>query len=261
MRYIFENIPGIYCYENKINGKKYIGQSKDIRKRIKTHEKNFKKDLFENTKGENKLLWYSVKKYGRDNFNLTIIEYCDIDELDEKEIGYIKTLSSHVSVGGYNIQYGGKSTNRGLSLSLEHRNKIRESVSGDKNPFFGKTHTAESIELISIANKGKILSETHIQAIISTHKGVPKSDEQKEKIANSRIGIKNPNASSQFYGVSKKGNRWCASIKIKQKSIYLGLYKSEEEAAEAYDDYVIENSILRNLNFSERLLVDEGNHE
>lgn len=35
-----QNLPkesGIYCFENKINGKTYIGQAQDIRKRVQQH--------------------------------------------------------------------------------------------------------------------------------------------------------------------------------------------------------------------------------
>jgi len=47
---------------------------------------------------------------------------------------------------------------KGKLLSKEHKLKISESLKGEKNPFFGKTHTEESKAKIGIANKGKTFS-------------------------------------------------------------------------------------------------------
>ena len=75
---------GIYKYTNIINGKSYIGQSTDIRKRHKNH-RNFAKN--------NILTAYidaEIAKYGIENFQFEILEECDKELLDEREQYYIK---------------------------------------------------------------------------------------------------------------------------------------------------------------------------
>ena len=131
-----KNTSAIYCYENLINGKKYVGQSVDLRIRIRDHERNFTRDKLENvSSGENRLLWRAVRKYGRKNFSFCVLMYSSPDSLDEKERYYILSLGSHVSHHGYNLAWGGVS-NKGTVLTDETRQKMSLSKIGSKNFFF-----------------------------------------------------------------------------------------------------------------------------
>jgi hypothetical protein len=56
---------------------------------------------------------------------------------------------------------------------------------------------------------------------------------------------------SKFRGVSKTPHGWKASITFDQHSHHIGYYLIEEEAALAFDDYVLTNSFDRKLNFTE----------
>ena len=51
---------------------------------------------------------------------------------------------------------------------------------------------------------------------------------------NQRNRKKKPNCSSKYIGVTKNGKKWKVVIRIGSKNKYLGLFKTEEEAAEAY---------------------------
>lgn len=88
---------GIYKFTNKINGKSYIGQSVDIKRRYKEHKTR---------KTENSMFHDAIKEYGFDNFDFSIIELCKVEELDEKEIYYIKEYHTLIP-NGYNISEGG----------------------------------------------------------------------------------------------------------------------------------------------------------
>jgi len=58
-------------------------------------------------------------------------------------------------------------------------------------------------------------------------------------------------ASSEFLGVDihKSTGRWRSRLMHKGKSIYLGLFDSENDAAKAYDDAAIIHGDFANLNF------------
>lgn len=55
---------------------------------------------------------------------------------------------------------------------------------------------------------------------------------------------------SRFKGVTRKGNKWQASIGVDRKTIYLGRYDNEESAAAAYDKKATElHGQYASLNF------------
>ena len=53
--------------------------------------------------------------------------------------------------------------------------------------------------------------------------------------------------SSQYVGVSwsEQRKKWCTHIRVHKKSIGLGRYLTEVEAAKAYDNYVIANDLFK----------------
>lgn len=95
---------GIYKIENLVNHKLYVGQSIDIEERYKQH---IYKAFNNNERAYNSAIHQAFRKYGIENFKLEVIEQCNIDELDEKEIYWIKQLDT-ISPNGYNISLGGQ---------------------------------------------------------------------------------------------------------------------------------------------------------
>lgn len=93
---------GIYKIENKVNGKIYVGQSVNIETRWKNH----RYELMNNTH-YNEHLQRSWNKYGSDNFVFSIIEECEKENLDDREIYWIDYLHSCEYQYGYNSQLGG----------------------------------------------------------------------------------------------------------------------------------------------------------
>lgn len=111
-------ICGIYMIKNKINGKIYIGQSVNINQRKSRH----KSDLNKNKHG-NSHLQNSWNKYEEKNFEFTIIEECNVDMLNNKEIYWINYYDSCNNSNGYNEKTGG---NNNFVLSDNYINKMRE---------------------------------------------------------------------------------------------------------------------------------------
>lgn len=155
------NFGYIYLIENKINNKKYIGQSINIRKRISEH-------LSLSSKYQNNLLSKAILKYGKNSFSISIVDYANnIDELNTKEIFQIKKYKSNEKKFGYNIESGGRNaipteiTRKKLS---EARKNIKQShewiekrVAQVSKPVIKYCVSSKKIieEYSSLANAGK----------------------------------------------------------------------------------------------------------
>lgn len=89
----------IYMHKNKINGKIYIGQTKqNLNKRFMNGDGYKKSPKF----------YKAIQKYGWDNFEHIILESnLTHDEANEKEIYYIEKYDSCNRDKGYNISFGG----------------------------------------------------------------------------------------------------------------------------------------------------------
>lgn len=91
----------IYLIENKINKKKYIGQSINYQKRIKEH-------IYGRNDCKNSIIDRAIKKYGEYNFLFEIIDIArNQKEADEKERFYISFYKSLLP-NGYNVLIGGR---------------------------------------------------------------------------------------------------------------------------------------------------------
>lgn len=153
---------GIYCIENIVDGKKYIGQSIDIERRLRDH-----KYLLNGHRTKNKHLQMAWNKYGQENFKFYILQECSIQKLDELERDYIykyKTLDMNF---GYNIADGG---NLGRVIPDATRKIMSQKAKGRK-------FSIETLLKISLASKGN----THA-------KGSKRSQEFKDKVSKFQTG-------------------------------------------------------------------------
>lgn len=182
------------------------------------------------------------------------MEECGIDEIFKKEIFYINKYESNNPIFGYNFTRGGEGNNgwvpseetkermskasygiKKSDLARKNMSENHADVSGDKNPNFGK-----GLFGILNPNFGK-------NTPLETRKSI---SESLKKWYSNHGGFKKKrrNSSSIYFGVSKKGNIWRTYIYINKKQVYLGNYKTEIDAAIAYNNYIIVNNLNRPLN-------------
>lgn len=103
----------VYITTNKINGKQYIGKH-----RAKKFDLNYK--------GSGKYLLRAFNKYGRDNFECSVLCWCNsLSELNACEIDYIKKFDAVNSDDFYNLASGGE----GHTAKFSPESKLKLSIS------------------------------------------------------------------------------------------------------------------------------------
>lgn len=110
-----DKLCGIYVFECTKSGKRYVGQSVNIRKRINAHFSSAFSDI---AKDKDTPLHRAIRKYGKDAFNWSVIEICEKEKLNEREIFWIKEFNSFKK--GYNLTSGGDSpTDRKTDINID----------------------------------------------------------------------------------------------------------------------------------------------
>lgn len=153
----------IYCYINKKNGKKYIGQTNNLERRKKQHIQ----DSIHCHKGHensyNLPFHCAIRKYGIDNFEYKILEIIDTEDWNKVnllEAKYIKKENS-LAPNGYNLQCQGK-VNKGKNKSKISEDDIQEIITALKNNEY-IPNIAEKYQLsrsyISDINNGRCLKQ------------------------------------------------------------------------------------------------------
>lgn len=103
----------IYCYTNKFNNHKYVGQTNNIRRRKNEH---YSMAYNQNSATYNQLFYKKIREYDYKNFSFEILEEIDNDDksyVNQREIYWIKQKNSYVRYGqGYNLTIGGDGFNR-----------------------------------------------------------------------------------------------------------------------------------------------------
>jgi len=161
----------VYKTTNLINGKIYIGQDS-------------KND--ENYLGSGNLIKLAIKKYGKENFKKETLVVCyNQTELNEAECFWIKKLKT-VDIG-YNIALGG--TN-GTMLNRKHTENTKKLMRDSRE---GIVFSDKHKENLSLAHIGKTASSDTKLKMSEKQKLIirkPMSEETKEKIRNSKKGVK-----------------------------------------------------------------------
>lgn len=184
-----EHITGIYALRNKVNGRMYIGQSCDIYRRFGEHKK----------KGHeiNKRLKEDYEKFGKETFELVILEECSFEELDEKEKQYINKLDPY-----YNLCRGENTCGRKGYRHSEETKEILRIKGKEQWASLSEEQKAERIKNnLKGPRKGHKMSEKTRDALRKAKIGSKDSDETRRKKSE---GLKNSPKAKAHYERRKK---------------------------------------------------------
>lgn len=176
---------GIYKITSP-TGRIYIGQSVDIKRRFRGYSTP---SLLK----KQPRLQNSFSKYGVENHQFDIIEYCSEEDLNCSERFW---QDEFIATGenGLNCSLT-KCGSKRYTHSEETKRKISESSMGDKNPMYGKKMSEEAKEKRNNNPNGK------------SKKGIPLREETKEKLKGKRENIslgKHPKAKKVIDIITKK---------------------------------------------------------
>ena len=105
---------------------------------------------------------------GEENFSFEIVMTCDTDCLLSEEEKMINETNADDRTVGYNKTNNTTSPMLGKKHSASSLAKMVEAKLGDKNSFYGRTHTDETKEKISKARTGVPLTEEHREKVLQT---------------------------------------------------------------------------------------------
>lgn len=210
----------IYLRRNLINGKCYVGQTSNFKRR--NNEWRCLKKCY------NKHIDVDRELYGLDKFTVEVLAEADcLEDAYELEQRFIADYNS-ICPNGYNISTGGHGTsgvegywkdkhrseetkqkiregNKGKHFSEEHKQKLSEAHKGKPSPMYGKHHTDETKQKISEANKIPVYQYTLDGELVAIWSSAKDAEE--------KLGIKRSNISACCKGKLKSAGGYIWSFK------------------------------------------------
>ena len=244
---------GIYRLYNTITGDCYIGQSKDIAKRIQEHKNLLRSNKHTYRDGQPSLLQKAWNKYGEESFRFEIIEKCSIEELDDFEqfwIQYFRCNHSKTN-SGYNLTNGGRNFDGfcGLKHFIRmHNDEIEIMVnpqniaeyfnngfkvgplpnsrgpSGENHYMYGKHHSEEHNQKVREKLLGRVMSdEDKIKISQGRKKAIIQLTKQYDFVCEFNSGLD----AEQTTGICRAHICQCCKHKRKSAGGFIWRYKNE----------------------------------
>lgn len=144
-------ISGVYKITNNVNGKYYVGGSKNIINRWYNHVYELRHHQHDNIH-----LQRSWDNYGENSFLFLIIEASDdIVSVEQKYLDIAKNEQNF----SYNQQFLSGRVEMTEEMKKIIGQSLRKRYTKHKHPMLGRNHTLESRQKMSVSQTGKILSE------------------------------------------------------------------------------------------------------
>lgn len=196
---------GIYAFTSKVSGFCYIGQSINLARRKRDHLRELGKDSH-----KSRHLQFTFNKYGPDQIEYSVLEYCDKDELTANEQ---KWMDIFRPTGLFNVAPAAN-TQRGMIYGPE----VRERMSASKR---GKVASIETRQKISMAAIGRIFSPAHCENIKISKSGKvgrPQSPETKARIALALTGkTRTPEHIANQVAAKKRNGNTLLGIRLSEE--------------------------------------------
>ncbi len=196
---VYGRVYGITC---RINGKQYVGQTiKKVSYRFNEHAR------------ANSPLGEDIRKYGRKNFEIEVLEECySFEELNAAEMKWIKIWDCKVPKG-YNRTDGGEGI---LNPVKDTREKIAAASMGNQYAL-GRKHTEDEKRRIRESNLGQKRSPETRERVRQAKLGTKASDETKAKMSAKRKGRKFSEEHKRKISEARKA--YWASIKPEDRKL------------------------------------------
>ena len=194
---------GIYRIRNQVNGKCYIGSTKNLQKRRRGHFGALRRG-----KHHNIFLQRAFNKYRKIAFVFEILEQVDAENLIGREQHYLDTLSPEYNISptagtclgchpSPETRQKMSKAHKGKPVTEEHRRKLSEALKG-------RRHSEEHRRKNSEAHVGHSVSTETRRKMSEAHKDSRASEETKWKMS---AALKGKRRSAEYRTtVSGKGN-------------------------------------------------------
>lgn len=167
----------IYKITCTLDGKVYIGQSVQPDRRWGEHLRTLKKNEHANL-----LLQRAWNKHGGESFTHSILEWCDINEVDDREKYWIQNFRSNTLEFGYNLDGGGNLNKSHHEITKEKMRRIAKKSGrwqGENHPLFG----------VKLTEQEKIERKKYLVAYWSNHENKLKFKQKKKLNNNIHVAI------------------------------------------------------------------------
>jgi group I intron endonuclease len=195
---------GVYVIRQISTGKCYVGQSVHVERRVIHHRYHLRKG-----KHHNHYLQSAWNKYGENDFTFSLLRKCEHHELTSLE----QSLADEYAAAGLSFNIGDYVTtpNKGLTRSEEVKEKCRQATIES----WKRGRTPYSEEAMS-----------NFRQSAEARRGVPRSQEVKDKISKSKKGKRKPEGFGEKVSSIHKGRKRSDEFKAK---VSAGMKKYKEQ--------------------------------
>lgn len=240
---------GIYKITNLVNGKFYIGSSKDIDWRWYCHKLYLTNKKHDNPKFQN--AW---NKHGGNKFTFEIIEEVnDENLLLEREQYYLTSLKPYERNVGYNIcpkAEGGDNITHNPNRD-DFIKKMTIINTGESNGMYGKHHSNKTIENMKKKSVGRFTLDWFIVKY-GTELGIIKFKERNEMLKNRKMnyvydnGMKGKKRGPMSDEIKQRISKRKAKLKLIRDDLHKDILSNQYTMIQLSEKYGISMSTIKN---------------